>query len=287
MRTVREALELARSQYERIYFRPNSGNAGDSLINVGFYSIAKCVGLEFEEVSDDFNFAALGEKDLVVLSGGGNIVPYWEGGSDLVRKLTAYSFPLLLMPQSIEGRQDVLRLLRDKDVLFLRERYSYEYACSLALNCSVELDHDLAFSVDQSMLNKSGRVRLNTKNIRKMIHIFYHFIRSRFSGNLKALRTDRESVIEGKKRKINDISRLAKFGTRNRDLNLLSSYWLLKILSWYKQVETDRLHVFVGCVLVGTKVELRENAYYKIRGVYNLSVEPRSEYRRLVNFKEV
>lgn len=120
-----------------------------------------------------------------------------------------------------------------------------------------------------------------------MIYIAYHFVRSKFSGNLKALRTDRESTIEGKKRKINDISRLAKFGTRNRELNLLSSYWLLKLLSWYKQVETDRLHVFVGCVLVGTKVKLRENSYHKIRGVYSFSIEPRPEYSRLVDFNKM
>ncbi|WP_193072187.1 polysaccharide pyruvyl transferase family protein [Pseudomonas sp. FME51] len=286
MKTVDEVLEAAQNHYQRIYFRPNSGNAGDSLINVGFYSIAERTGLEYEEISDSFDFDSLGERDLVILSGGGNIVPYWEGGSDLIRRLTAYPFPLLLMPQSIEGRQDVLGLLREKDVLFLREQYSYDYACSLGLSCSIKLDHDLAFSVDREMLRERGGMRLSIKNIRRMAYIAYHFVRSRFTGDLQALRTDRESRIEGKKKKINDISRLAKFGTRNRELNLVSSYWLLKVLSWYERVETDRLHVFVACVLVGTKVRLRENSYYKIRGVYDFSIKSKPDYSRLVDFKK-
>lgn len=287
MQTVVEALEVARKAYRKIYFRPNSGNAGDSLINVGFYSIADGLGLEYEEISDDFPYEILGEEDLVILSGGGNIVPYWNGGSELIQRLTQYAFPLMLMPQSIEGREDVLRLLRKQDILFLRERYSLDYALSLGLDCALALDNDLAFSTNLTMLKKQGHggAVLKSGRVRKLLHIAYHFIRSRFTKELVALRTDRESKIpDGRKRKINDISRVAKLGTRNRDLNFLSSYWFIKILSWYDVVETDRLHVFVGCVLVGTRVVLHENAYHKIKGVYEYSILPHQVYAPLVSF---
>lgn len=287
MQTVLEALEEAKNTYTKIYFRPNSGNAGDSLINVGFYSVADTLGLDYEEIHDDFPYETLGKKDLVILSGGGNIVPYWNGGSDLIRQLTQYAFPLMLMPQSIEGREDVLRLLRKQDMLFLREKYSLNYALSLKLMCSLSIDDDLAFSANLGMLRNQGRVSeiLKSGKVRKISYILYHFLRSRFSKKLIALRTDRESKIsDRRKKKINDISRVAKLGTRDRSLNILSSYWFVKILSWYDVVETDRLHVFVGCVLVGRKVILHENAYHKIKGVYEYSILPNPKYAPLVSF---
>lgn len=284
MQTVFDTLVAAKKRYERVYFRPNSGNAGDALINVGFYSIAQKICLEYEEISDDFPYEELSERDLVVLSGGGNIVSYWSAGSALVQRLTQYKFPLLLMPQSIEGREDILGLLRERDVLFLREKYSFEYACALGLKCRLALDSDLAFFVDRTLFGTACRAlpALSIRNVRKMAYVFWHRLRSKATGRLVALRTDRESVTLGRKRKFNDISLVAKFGTRDRELNMLSAYWLLKVLSWYDVVETDRLHVFVGCVLVGTKVILHENAYYKIKGVYEYSVRAHPTYAPLV-----
>jgi exopolysaccharide biosynthesis predicted pyruvyltransferase EpsI len=285
MQLVSQALQSAAMRHGKIYFRPNGGNAGDALINVGFYSLAVRLGFQYEEVSEPFDYAILGEDDLLVLSGGGNIVPYWEAGSDLIRHLTQYKFPLLLMPQSVEGRQEVLALLRVKDTLFLRETYSFEYAQSLNLDCTLALDHDLAFSaVAESILNEPLQLpALRVRNIRKLIFIAYHYFRSRFIKTLPAFRTDRESILKNKKNKINDISLVAKFGTKTPEQNICSSQWLLKVISWYETVETDRLHVFVASVLVGTHVVLHDNAYYKIKGVYEFSVKDNPAYTRLVS----
>jgi len=281
---VDQALEYAKG-YKRVYFRPNPGNAGDALINVGFYSCAERCGLEYAEITTDFDYSCLDSEDLVILSGGGNIVPYWEAGSELIVELTKYQFPLLLMPQSVEGREEILRLLRPKDILLLREEYSFEYAKSLGLECSIGLDHDLAFSVNAEDILKSFKLPpLRGRNIRKMLYILFHFIRSRFFGDLKALRTDRESRFPGKKRKINDVSSLARFGTGSKELNYCSSYWMLKILSWYKVIETDRLHVFVACSLLGKQVVLHSNSYHKIKGVYNYSINGFAERAEKVVF---
>lgn len=286
MLNVEDALIVAGQTYRHIYFRPNPGNAGDSLLNVGFYSIAKRVGLRYKEIDDDFPFESLAGEDLVILSGGGNIVPYWKHGSEVIRKLTQYNFPLMLMPQSVEQREDVLRLLRSKDILFLRERYSFDYASSLGLKCTIALDHDLAFHADLKKLNSGDKwyaTHIPT-SLHKSLYIAYHYINSRFNKRLVALRTDRESTISGQKSKLNDISRITRFGTRSQEKNILSSRWLLKILSWYDTIETDRLHVFIGCLLVGTKVVLREGVYHKIKGVYEHSVQSDPSYVKLVNF---
>lgn len=287
MSTVIEQLQLARTQHRKIYFRPNAGNAGDALINVGFYSLAARVGLPYTEIADDFDYASINREDLLILSGGGTIVPYWRAGSDLLRRLTQFNFPLMLMPQSIAGRQEILSLLRPRDVLFLREPYSYDYTQSLGLRCRVLRDHDLAFAADPGLLNQPlPRPRLSVKHSRKMLQLAYHYLRSRLTPSLVALRTDRESRLPGRAKPINDISAIARFGTRTRALNLFSARWLLKALSWYNTVETDRLHICLGCLLVGTKVVLRENAYHKIRGVFEYSIRPHPTYAPLVSFLE-
>ena len=173
--------------------------------------------------------------------------------------------------------------MRKGDTLFLRERYSFDYARSLDLDCDIALDHDLGFSVDPGLLLTPIKApRPSVKNTRKMLYIAYHYLRSRFRKSLAALRTDRESRIEGPKKRINDLSSVARFGTRDRSLNLFSARWLLKVLSWYDVVETDRLHVFVGCMLVGTKVVLHDSCYHKIRGVFEYSVRSHPVYSSLV-----
>lgn len=271
--------------YNKIYFRPNSGNAGDSLINFGFYSAARKSGLNYQEILNDSELDKISSDDILILSGGGNLVPYWDAGSDLVRRLVKYDFPIALMPQSVVGRDDVLRLLRSKDTLFLREEISYEYALGLKLECQVLFDHDLAFHADLEFLNGFPLPVFSLKNFRKISYIAYHYLRSRIRPGLQVFRSDRESRLDLKKKRINDLSQVARFGTLGFDLNVCSAYWFLKVISWYDSIETDRLHVFIGGVLLGKKVILHENSYHKIRGVYKSSIADNDAFKNLVSFK--
>ena len=222
MSTVVEQLQRARTRHRKIYFRPNAGNAGDALINVGFYSLAARVGLPYTEIGD-FDYASHKREDLLILSGGGTIVPYWRAGSDLLRHLTQFNFPLMLMPQSIAGRQEILSLLRPQDVLFLRESYSYDYAQSLGLQCRVLRDHDLAFATYPDLLNQPlSRPQLSVKHSRKMLQLAYHYLARGSPPRGLPLRTI-VNAPPGCAKPINDISTIADFGTRTRALNLFSA----------------------------------------------------------------
>lgn len=280
---VSEFLQDASSRYRKVYFRPNSGNAGDSLINFGFYSIAEKIGLEFQEIIDDSDFDLISDDDILLLSGGGNLVPYWDAGSHLVRKLVGYKFPIALLPQSVEGREDIIALLRVQDTIFLREKISYDFVLSLNPNCKVLLDHDLAFHSDLGVLERFICPDLSYKNIRKLAYILYHYVRSRFKRDIEVFRADKESRLSVKKNKINDISQVARFGTGRREQNECSASWFLRVLSWYEVVETDRLHVFIAGVMLGKKIILHESSYHKIRGVYFSSVQG-SKSSSLVSF---
>ena len=216
MDTVVETLAWAATYYRNIYFLPNSGNAGDALINTGFYVAAQEAALDYEEISADFSFHKISENDLLILSGGGGIVPYWDGASKNLQKLTRYNFPLLLMPQSVSGRSETLSLLRPMDKLFLRERYSYNYAQSLNLQCKILLDHDLAFfNSAKSLINtRTGLAKTSIKNTRNYLRISFHYLRSFFTSSLPAFRTDIESLHNEKHSKLYDVSLITKFGTK-------------------------------------------------------------------------
>jgi len=284
--TVVDALRTASTTYRKLYYRPTTGNAGDALINVGFYSICDAIGISFEEVGNDFDYGSIRENELLILSGGGYIVPYWDGGSELIHQVTQFDFPLLMLPQSIQGREDVLRRLRPQDTLFLREKYSFEYARSLGLECALGVDHDLAFAVDaDAVLKETPALPPNRRlrDCRKLGYCKYHEFRSTFISALDAFRTDIESARPGKKSRINDASLVAKFGTATRAENFYSAKRLLSMLSRYRRVRTDRLHVMIGCVLVNTPVTVFDNAYHKIRGVHEYSIAPFPDRSRLVS----
>ncbi len=289
MSAVTEVLKEA-AKYKKIYFKANSGNAGDSLINFGFYSLADELGLLYEEVDEQYDYANIAGDSVLILSGGGNIVPYWEACSNILREVTRHEFPVIMLSQSIQGRRDVLRLLRQCDILILREKFSYDYALSLDLNCRLYIDHDLAFYADLEYLYGFKKVLppvFNLSKSQKLLKIYYHKTRALFCRELKAFRTDHEANLKIKAKKINDIARAAKFGTRGILENAYSAISLLEIVKRYKFVETDRLHVFIACLLAGTKVLLHDNVYYKIRGVYEHSVKDNPRYSHLVNYQPV
>lgn len=51
MTTVVDALTEARESGRRIHYRPEVGNGGDALINVGFYHLADRLGLTYTEIT--------------------------------------------------------------------------------------------------------------------------------------------------------------------------------------------------------------------------------------------
>lgn len=276
MSEVKALLAALKEQKREVYFRPNPGNAGDSLINMGFFSLAQAIGLDFKLLSDDQELGRLSPAAAVITSGGGNIVPYWEGGSKTLRTLLQYQFPIYMMPQSIEGRAELLGTLRAGDVLFLRENFSRSYAESLQLNCEVASDHDLAFFLERGYVEAAAPLlpKLSGKNLVRLGLLGYHFLRSRFIKSVRAYRTDIESTSGGNFPLRNDLSLVCKFGDRTLAENAFSAKWFLRLLSWYDLVETDRLHVMIGCVLVGTRVKVKPNRYHKIQGVYEFSIAP-------------
>lgn len=275
-----------------VYYYPNGGNAGDALINLGFYRAAEDCGLHYTTVNAEYDFSKLTADDTVILPGGGYIVSFWTSGMDLVQTLVKFDFNLLLLPQSVEKSPDILRMLRPNDYLFLREDISLEYAQSLDLKCKLARDHDLAFRINarEVLTRKTTSPRLSARTLVRIMLMGLHFCRSRFTKKVFSYRTDGEKFSEASaffKLKIwSDLSLVAKFGSKDVEDNYRSAKALLWMISLYDVVYTDRLHVMIGSVLLEKETIVRPNAYHKILGVYNASIVNKPEFSKFCSLKK-
>lgn len=70
-----------------------------------------------------------------------------------------------------------------------------------------------------------------------------------------------------------DLSELYKFGTVHPYLIEYSASKFLKFLNKYAEIRTNRLHVSIGGALLGKKVYLYPNNYFKNKAVYEYSLK--------------
>lgn len=289
MNTVERLLLRAKASGQRIFYRPNVGNAGDSLINVGFFTLARRLGLSYTMVGEAFDYQTLGERDTLVFAGGGYFVPYWPATALFVGGLGVRKYRCIFLPQSLLDAAPSIQSLNEGDVMFCREPFSLKLAQKEATAGTILLDHDMAFLVDvedvYSHPQRLGGIR--PRDIIRLMLIGLHWFRSRFCGTLKAYRTDAEGRQSSTRpRLFLDVARVANFGTANIAESYRSAKWFLRVLSWYERVETDRLHVGIGRILLGRPVSMVPNAYHKINGVVAFSIRPFPDRAALIEFND-
>ncbi|WP_312720204.1 polysaccharide pyruvyl transferase family protein [Mobilicoccus sp.] len=277
MTTVIDALTTARDSGRRVHYRPELGNAGDALINVGFYHLADRLGLTYREITGGrFDLDGVLPGDLVICAGGGSISSVWDIGARTLEALTRGDHDLLLLPQTIEGQEEALSLLRPRDLLFVRERRSLAHAVATGVKARIMLDHDMAFHLDPTLARKGMLLRPPARpdDLRRAAAFARHRARGLAGETLEAWRTDDErSDAARTRRRRDDLSLLADRGTLDRASNERSAALLMSVVSWYRQVRTDRLHIGIAAALLGKPVTLSPGSYHKIRSVYEFSMK--------------
>ncbi|EGR2241158.1 polysaccharide pyruvyl transferase family protein [Vibrio cholerae] len=262
---------------EKIYFHPNPGNAGDSLINVGCYDCFQMNGIEYEDFFDALTCESEKYKNkVVVLGGGGGFVPAWSFTRQFVEKFHRVVKKLILLPQTVAGNEDLLNQLGSNVVIFAREKISYEHLKSnLSSGAQVYLSDDMAFNVDLSKVYEDFDVCLPPRHVaKKYINRTRGKIIHAFSGTkLNAFRDDAEkSDVEIPT--INyDISLKFSFGNESENLCRFSAKEFLHYISKYELIRTNRLHVAIGASLLGKRVEFFSNSYFKCKAVYDYSLK--------------
>jgi|UPI000382573A exopolysaccharide biosynthesis predicted pyruvyltransferase EpsI len=292
---------------ETVYYFPNPGNGGDSLIAHATYQIFKKCHLNYQILNWQ-QILNLQEKfypvnKILIYAGGGNLVN--NNGSYCRRFLQSFhehAKKLIILPHTINTNEDLLAKLGSNVEIICREEVSYNHVKKYAPKVNLMLMDDLAFSLDvtSTLLGKPthfGKDLLwkafyKLKNDERMNTI--PSLQKRISNNIltfqtsikKILSADQNTVlncfrIDSEKTDISipadniDLSKVFQYGTASETVAFYASYRLLNFINRYKEVRTNRLHLAIAGALLGKSVKFYANNYYKCEAVYQYSMKNR------------
>lgn len=253
---------------ERVLYLPNPGNGGDSLIAAATYQAFERAGVEFELASLDADVTGR----VVILSGGGNLVPYYDDVSCALDRFADKAGRLILLPHTVRGHEDLLARLDGRCTLFVRDRASLAHVKRLNAAVDVRLAHDMAFHLDvssfmgQADLQRRGQpvVEAKLRQVGLTIQSFREW------PSVELMRLDIESIV-AEPASDADISDLFMMGV-NPDEAPLAAWCFLHAISLANHVLTDRLHVGIGAALMRVPCTMRDNAYGKNAAVFDYSL---------------
>lgn len=232
---LKEYLSKYRGREVDFYRFP--GNYGDSLIWHGTKKLL--ADLDIKERNVDISSPKY--NDVLLIDGGGNFVDYYSDIRDfLIKKSNLYK-EIVLLPHTIFGDKqiEVLNNLTSEVTIFCREKTSAEFLKSKYTKGNVYLWHDCAF---------------------------YNSFSKETTGHgvLNVFRSDKESVIDEKPGDNEDLS-YDGYATKPLDN-------LINVLKKSAEINTDRLHIAICGVLLGKRVRLYPNSYYKNKAVFEYSL---------------
>ncbi|MBX6376407.1 MAG: polysaccharide pyruvyl transferase family protein [Acetobacteraceae bacterium] len=253
----------------RVLFFPNPGNAGDSLICLGTMHLLDRLGVRWEPVGAQGNV----QGQTVLIGGGGNLVPLYRDTRVAMERFATAAARLIVLPHTIRGNEDLLRSLGPTATVFCRDVESYAHVLrNTAPGVEVVLAHDMAFHVEADRFLRSHpqadrfRARFAERLGEAGVDLASDAVRRR----ARFGRGDEESAGHVANPHL-DVSAVFAFGTWPHAAEL-SAWCLLEALRIVESVETDRLHVAIGCALLGRECTLHDNSYGKNRVVYDHSL---------------
>lgn len=262
-----------------LYFYPNRGNAGDSLIACATFQMFERIGIPFRLIEDPL-FDARGK--IVLYGGGGNLVSGRTEARRFIERHHRTAEKLAILPHTVSGHEDLLGRLGSNVDLFAREAVSYEHIRRHAPNANLFLADDLAFGLDVEAVLAADCSRpyrnLPLKRLlRRDIALLNESCR-RSRGNARVLncfRTDKEKTEFHLPRGNMDLSKLFTCRSFSPEKSLLASNMILRMLNRYEEVRTNRLHLAIAGALLGKTVKFYPNSYYKCEAVYRFSMKDR------------
>lgn len=246
-------------QQARSCFVPNPGNAGDALIALGTFHYFDSQKIPFPPVVSVEEKEAIRQYDLVIYSGGGNLIPHYGDALDVLRYASEYRKKIIVLPHTTFGYESELTRMASSLHLFCRDKVSFDMLLTRGMpDRSITLSEDMAFKIDRSFLEKYDR--------KPHLRTAY------------CMRTDVESR-----------NRSAALFSENCDISFLwnGNLWgdrvfvervvasLITYICQFESVVTDRLHIGILAALLDRQVQLFPNSYYKNKAVYEFSMRNR------------
>lgn len=253
---------------KKVAYCPNIGNAGDALIWYGTMCFFKKLGISYIPYNLAMKYGLLPDMDVIVYGGGGNFVPYYHNCSTFLEENMGSSKPILLLPHTIQGYENLLEHLLPNVMIFCREQMSYDHCKSFVpFKENVILAHDLAFFADLSF------AELKEENNPPK--------------NLFAFRTDIEihplrknMILPSSNQDISQCGWISEASSYDANYAVVEKF--INTINDYDIVWTDRLHVAIAAFLLGKKVHLFDNSYGKNRAVFDHSIKHLDKCKRVV-----
>ena len=279
---------------EKIYFLPNPGNAGDSLIAAATFQFFEIHNITYEVVTND-NFDSSGK--IVVYGGGGNFGGINSRVAHFIKTHHQRAKKFILLPHTLFGAEALLAELGNNVHLICREKVSYQHALDHAKNAKVYLHDDMVINCDVSaILAKPNNASISKHvteevwrrlrglddydygiSLRCILHYWLYQIKQLFkvktrSKTLNAFRVDVEKTNIAIPEDNLDISDLFELSSCQADLALLATHRFLAYINQFEVINTNRLHVAIAATLLGKRVNLYGNNYFKIKAIYDYSL---------------
>lgn len=299
---IREYLGQFRG--ERVVYTPNPGNGGDALIAAGTYQVFDELGLDYRIVNRDQPGY---EQKILIYGGGGNLGLMKNFSARMLSRVHRGVKKLVILPHTIKAVTPLLEEFGPNVDVICREQVSYDYVRSVVKQANVYLSHDMALhlkvndllDLQPSFLSKAGvaseyllaKLKLTDAQppslsavrglfrAESLINGMRHTARGEV---LNAFRTDSERT-EIKLPDDNvDVSEILTMGVETRALAYQASHYFLSFLNRYSTINTNRLHVCIGGMLLGKKINFYPNSYYKCRAVYEYSLANHPAVRLVV-----
>jgi len=286
---------LLQFQGEEIVYFPNPGNAGDSVIASATYQVFDRLGLRY--TTPRFGRCDL-QGRVVIYGGGGNLVSPGSFSTRLMTAVHTQARRFIVLPQTVKSVTPLLQACGNNVEIICREAVSFDYVRANAPRAQVHLMDDMAFSLDVDTLLHStpehsplGRLvsvlwakTFEQRNVPALDDVFRAFgLRQLLAGldqragesELYCFRTDGEKTEIALPPSNIDLSEVFKFGVETKEVAFLSAASVLRYLSHFKTVHTNRLHMAISSALLGLNVRFHANDYYKCRAVYEQSMRER------------
>jgi len=292
---IKEYLAKA-SQNQKLYLYPNPGNAGDALIALGTRHLFEELAINYEEVKDKKNFDP--EDKIILYSGGGNLVEYYKNSREFLLDNHRKMKRLIILPHTINANEDLLADFGDNIDIITRERVSFEHVKKHVNKAHVYIAEDMAFHMHIDRVMKYKNINFSNIMWKKIFFKLTQnpeiknvpsprvFLKARKTEILSALQSNKNSSkvlncfrIDPEKTNITippgnvDLSEVYKYGTEYDELVNYQAKKLLSFIAKYDVINTNRLHVSISGALMGKKVNLYPNSYFKNKAIYEFSLK--------------
>lgn len=252
---------LSKYANKSVAYCPNPGNAGDAIIAHATYQVFEKLNIRPEMIS----YNEVVEDKIIFFGGGGNLV---EGKYDHAYRFIKNNYEknreIILLPHTVYGYDELLLAAKNLTII-CREKVSYENLAKTG------------FPVDRLFLAPDMAFLLSKKDFQQFI--------MKGDGTANCFRDDQESAI----------GQFLPYDNMDISLSWNGDLWKRPVfaenvtrnmacyLSAFETVKTDRLHVAVLAAILGKKVELYSNNYYKIKAVYDYSLKQNFENVKFID----